>query len=517
MKTLAFFLVLLLGTPSFAYDFKDAFRDIAPEDKGVAAAYKFVRYLHKLTSESQTDKQAEKFFGAIAEGIKEFDFRKIYRSDFLADWGDDYRGIRFAGISQPGVYDFRLVPKDTDPLAIQGFGSFYLDFALKKNDQSPFGGRSYVSYLESWAATEDLSHKNILALLESCLKVLDTANLGELEARFNNRGGANGQDKPFDVIDVFRRDFPEFSKYQDPYFDWTSKAEVLVCDLTPYTQFEMNWALKMDGISAHYPNVARYLTGLKDFAQVQTILRNQQGHRLLELVMDTQLRFFTLRCWTRDGKVVPVTDTGKPVFAEEFSLTGMSGMIWSSSTSMRNNIYGLKFGTEDIRVNGAYADEPDRARFAVKVEQVGETRIWGLAYYIIPKWVIDIFIPGDLNDLVEEFSTVLEQADSGKGSMLVLDWDRTNPSDQRMHYKATTEIADNFFLRFGFDVLRERFRMSNSTGAELQALINLSLSAFMDDLEAMERENDAPVPASTGEEPVKANPYAPPVPGASRG
>ncbi len=519
MRILAFFFALLLCAPSYAYDFKDAVRDVAPEDRGAAASYKFIRYLHKLTSEGQTDEKAEEFFDFIADSIKEFDFRKLYRSDFLSDWGDGYRGIRFAGISEPGIYDFHLEDKAKDPLAIQGFGSFYLDFALKKNDKSPTGGRSYISYLESWAATEDLSHKNFLALLDGCLKVLDTANLNQLKDKSSKKVlGPGCPAKPFDVLDVFRRDFPMFSKYQEPYFDWTSNAEVKVCDFTAYTQFEMNWALKIDGIAAHYPNIARYLAGLKDFARVETVIRNHRGNRLLELVMDTQLRFFTLRCWTRDGKVLPVTDTGKPVFAEAFALKDMPGLAWSSTTSMRNNVYGLKFGTSDIRVNGAFKDSAESMSFVLKVEEVGDTDIWGLAYYVVPKWVIDLFIPGDLDDLIDEFSTVLENADCGKGSLLALDWNTKNPVDQRMHYKATSEFADNFFLRFGFNVLRERFRMSDQTGHELQALVNLSLSALMDDLENLDKKPaPQPAPPAPGEEGPKVNPYAPPVPGGGQG
>ncbi|MBW1988454.1 MAG: hypothetical protein JRI97_02805 [Deltaproteobacteria bacterium] len=478
------------------YDFADALADIAPDGQGAAAAEKFFAYLYKINSNDESDEKAEEFFSAIKNAAKEFDFRKIYKSGFLSDWGDGFRGIRFAGISSPGEYKFTLVPRETDLEEISGgFGSFITDFALRKNEKSPVGGRSFYSYLETWSTTEDLCLQNILAWFENSLKVLDPANLSRL-ARPN--GPAGDGPVSMDVLPVFKKNFPGFTKYTEPYFDWGSSVTVLEHEGIPYSRFDLYWSLKIGTVAAHYPNLARYLKGLKDFVKLRTVLTDSEGNLLVEYTMDTRERFFTFRCWTRKGKVLPMSPEGEPVFARELSLTNLSDLLFVSKTSMKNAVLGLKFETTNIRFAGRYRRTDEETLFILKTEEIPKTKVWGLAYYIVPKWVLDIFIPGDLDGLIHDFSKVMEQAGEGEGTRFVLEWDNTNPEDRRLHYRIVTEVADNFFLRFGFDVLKERFRMDKKTGAEMNAMLNLTLQALLEDLAAMQRTEEEPMGAGMG-------------------
>ncbi len=475
-------LTVFMAVNAYAYDYKDAIRETAPHGQGVDASLAFVNYLGDVLAFGEADNEAEAFFKELVNGLSHFSFEKLYNSDYFSDWPNGYRGVSFRADFQPDKYDYRMVPHDQtlkNRSELVGIGAFISEFGLRKNQDSPTAGNSYSLLFEGDAISANLSHENILRTIDNLLRISDPDNLALLVEQ------TGSPDRP--VMAQLSKDFPRFSSIDgivnlqyDPTLFWEDGEQ--------FNYFTLTLGFHKERLKELYPGLAKYMKNLVEPGYLDIKVINEKGHLLTRFQVDFKEHVVRLSHCTKQGKVVPYKirkDKITPFWEDAFTFSSLEKHNWVSHAEFFNISHGIKLKINNIVVAGDYLYNKEDMDFKITLDSLPQPEISGAVYGFIPLPIVDLFIPGTIQGLADDFAKVMTKANYGAGSYFALDWHQVDPSFWWLHWKTETEMADSFLVRTGARIIAKKYRMNEKTMEELYRFTSTSVKYFAEDLEDM--------------------------------
>ncbi len=473
--------VFFAATGLLAYGFRDAVRDASPGGTGVESTRDITALIQKIRTQSRADDKVKELLGFMWESVRRFDFRELYDSRFLSSMPDGYRGFYFTGTNLPESYDFHVTGPEEFGREIQEFGSFNARFGLKKNPDSLVGGRSFSTNLELVAQSGELALDYSLFFADGLLRVLSPDNVRDLSSAIPGGDGARG------LSAAFAMDFPELRRVLDPYVYVRTVLDRESRGGEAYSRFSVAVGVREEALARDYPLASAYLNRLRDLAEVQGTVTTTQGQVIASFALRTQQDMLVVSFLTRDGMIVPRTSEGAPVFSEAFSPGNVEDLPFRVALDMVNQAKGLVFSTEDFIVRAQLVRKKTGGNLVFRLGDVHKTQVTGRAYNIVPAWLVNLMIPSDMEQLVDDFHRVAASANNGEGSFMSFYW-ADGGRDRKLAFEAKSEIVDNFFIRFLFGALRENFETDPPTAREIHGLFTKALDALLSDLGKMKGE-----------------------------
>ncbi len=463
------------------YTFDDMVKDIVPGRKGVDAVREITRIVDRTSVRYHHDPETDDFMKFFRKVLEKFDFMKLYESNYFTDRGNGFHGLTFHGCSMNDRYLESIAPPKDGRCGLSRIWDYSTEYALKKNDACMAGGRSFIVSVNSVTATKRYSHRNAMRWAEGILKVIDTDNIRSLNAPestlYPEIGGISRK-----VINEFYRSFPKVSELFNRYSVIRSFLEVREHNGTPYTRLAFRYGYRIDNIKKDFPELGRSLANIEGFYRITMTVRNTANRTIMVIVFDTGEDALSLTLNTRRGKLLPCDEAGNPVFGEEISLTSLRDYPYRAAVEMVHNVHGLKFITDNMAVGFRYQDSPTRGSWTMKLEDVSRTRISGSYYRIIPGWMIDLFIPGNMEQLIYDVSRVMLKANDGSGSSVSFEWDTRDPDNVLLRFRAVSEFMDNYFLKYGLRVWSKKALADSRITREAKELRTRFLDAFRSDM-----------------------------------
>jgi hypothetical protein len=93
-------------------------------------------------------------------------------------------------------------------------------------------------------------------------------------------------------------------------------------------------------------------------------------------------------------------------------------------------------------------------------------------------WLIDLFIPKNMEQMIYDLSRVMLKGNDGLGSMITFEWDTRDPSNVMLHFNAVSEFMNNYFLAYGLRVWSKKTVSDDTIMDEVKALRTKFLDAF---------------------------------------
>jgi hypothetical protein len=478
---------VLVGTSRFAsaqqaapYTFGDAFSDITPDGKGRGAVADLVRLMEKADVRYLSDPKTEEFFRYFKASLEKFDFMKIWNGPYLQEQGEGHKGVRLQGCSTGDRYTVKLITDPEASCAEPHMGDYQSRYSLKINEQCVVGGRSFVVDVQSVRSWGRFSHRSFLRFAEGLLKVIDPDNLARIEAPESGFHPAVTGDARR-VVNLAHMDFPRLSALFNRYAGVRSLLTVKSHNGVRYTHLDFRYGYRSDAIKRDFPVLARSLDATKGLYRIVMTVKNARANPAMRIVFDSRDDALEISLVTRQGKIVPVDEKGSPLPDEAITPSEISGISYFADIFMEHNVHGLVFTTKAVRVDFGFSDTPAEGIWRMKLGDVSPTRISGLYYDIIPPWIIDAFIPRNMEGLISDLGKVMLQAEGGQGSTVVFRWDTRDPENVRQHFRATSEFMDNYFMRYGLRVWTKSTVANKNLTAEIQALTSKVLEALKTD------------------------------------
>lgn len=464
-----------------AYTFDDVVKDIVPGRKGIEAVKEIAQIIDRTSVRYEHDQETKDFLAFFKKVLGNFDFMKLYESKYLTETGNGFRVIRFSGCSMDGRYLESINAPHNGRCGLSRIWDYSTEYALKKNDVSIAGGRSFIVSVDSVTATKRYSHRNAMRYTEGLLKVIDPDNLQNLAAPESAlHPEISGISRK--VINEFNRSFPRISELFNRYSIIRSFLEVRTYNGIPYTRLALRYGYRIKNLTQEYPELGKSLANIEGLYRITMTVKNSRNHTIMAVVFDSREDALTLTLDTRKGKLVPFDDAGNPVFADELSLTAVRDYSYRAVYEMVHDVHGLKFTTDNMVVSFNYQDAPARGAWTMKLEEVSKTRISGSYYHIIPGWMINLFIPRNMEQLIYDMSRVMVKANGGSGSMASFEWDTRDPNNVILRFRAVSEFVDNYFMRYGLRVWSKKTMSDEGMMREIKGLRAKFIQAFRADM-----------------------------------
>ena len=465
-----------------AYTFDDVVRDIVPGRKGAAAVREIAGLLEKTSIQVKSDQETEKFIKFFTKTLEQFDFMKLYKNPYFKDEGNGFRGVTFQGCNRDDYYNVNIVTSPDSKCEVSRIWDYSTRYSLKKNDKPARGKRSFVVSVNSITATGKYSHRNGLAFIAGLLRVIDPVNIRSLNApECRLHAGIQGDGRK--IVNEFYRSFPRVSEFFDRYAIIRSLGSIQNYRGVPYTRCDIRYGYRLDTLKKDFPRLEKSLRDIEELYRLSFKFKNNGGHTIIELVFDSRNDVLCCSFYTRHGRFIPFDEAGNPVFNEEIDPATVKEFSYIAVMDMLHNVHGLKFRTDNVVFRMNLSATPKKGSLKIRLEDVQKTAISGSLYHFIPKWLIDLFVPSNMEQLIYDFSQVMVTANEGEGTVASFEWNTADPGNVLLNFRAASEFIDNYFIRYGLKIWSKKVRSDNPLSLEVRKLTEQLLGAFKADLE----------------------------------
>ncbi len=482
--------ILIFSTSALAYNFDDVNREFIPTGKEMQSMVNIMNFYVKL----QRDERAIEFFSFMRDCMEDFDFDEIYESSYLTPIDNGYHSLWFYGHNKPEFYELELPPTQKKQKQIKNSGDYIAELGLRKNDATLLGRyRSFSAYIKSETAWKDFSIRNVIFLLEGFAKVFDPTNIEKLNAPDSPLLKQLEKDAPVvyanissdlrKVLNEYYKTNPNHSNFIYRYFVPTAPLEVFKIkkyNTIPYTHIKAKLPFNIELIERDFPDLADYMEDLRENFRVSVVLRTTTGNTLLKAVINSTVSM-DLEIYTRLGKVVPFDSNGTPIFSEEFLGSKLKNYKCIAALGMMIKQFGLQVDM-DIICDGEYKSNSSKTIMGGKITDSKST-ISGNFLGFIPPAVINVLMPGNMDQLMSDYFEVLIKANNGEGSIGKFEWDTKKSNNVISYFDASTELLDCFLIRFGMKMVLSRFVKDEESRDQLEVFLKDFVMTWLTDIQ----------------------------------
>ncbi len=473
------FLILFLlisGSLSATFSLKQIPDSIGPDGRNISR--QFFQFLKTVVIKNKYDGRALGFHKYLDRSLERFELKNLYNSEYMQRDNNGQHFVTYRGRYALDGYKVSLETIRMKEVPIPNFGDFSAEFALKHNPNPTYGGNSYVGNLDILTHMGPFTHKYGLNAMDSGLHFLDSNNLKSISAP-----PAPGFRKVKDpearkAIDDFTASFPALAKFMNYYFGLDSLLKVQHEGKLPgVTAFTFEGNIEQT-LMRDFASLGDYLDDIKYLGFIKIRFTNLQGRSLGEFAIESKTREIRFKFFTQNGKVIPYDTKGNFYPQDAFTLGSLSEFPFIAKVSVEANLYGLVLENDDIQLLGRFSNTANSGVLNLKLTKIQEFEVSGVFGYFAPSWAINLFIPGNLQSIIHEFTETLVKANDGKGTSIVLRWDR-DTSKTLMKTHIETEFLDNFFIRFGLKIWNHRVLPDEDAKDDIRAVLSRTIDLIL--------------------------------------
>jgi len=454
----------------FSFSFNDIiFLLHKDKKKSLQIAQKGIAFFNKISNHLIFSKKTNKFFIFLRQSFEEFDFNQLYNSNYFSFKQKGYKKIIFTGKQDKKSYKVSLSDKSYEREQIIHLGDFVSEFGLKKNNSSIVKEPSFSGYFKLKSNTQEFNYKKSIQFIEMLQQIIDNENIKKLNAK-ESILYPNIKKESKKVINDFSIAFPRFANLLYQYTHLSSLLKIAKYNNKTYTKLIFKGKLKLNILKQKYTELYEYLDDLDDLMRFRMVIVDEHWNKLMTFIIDSKNKEIIWMVNTKNNKVIPEDWQGRPVFKHQFALSKLIKKRFYLSTNIHINIYGLKFDTQDIKIKSIYQNIKNKGSFFFKIHQFPKIKVSGYFWHIIPTWLIDLFIPGNIDILINKFTKVLQYGNNGQGSFMKVNWFIQNQTKSIINLYGKTELLDNRFIRIAMKIFNRRFLPNEKAFLELRLL-----------------------------------------------
>ena len=449
----------------------------------------FLSWAEHVLQPATYDERTKEFHTFLSQSFKKFQFKKIYESKYLSAQSNGFKKITFSHKYLGNGYFTKITSQSIQQMAASRFGDAISEYALKKNQKSNLqegtfsDSNTFSAYLKSKSNIGSFSDKTFLLLAQKLLDIISPENIDNLPQQSRKKFYANLKtNNNRKVLDAFYKNYPHFSNYLQKYTSLSRLVYSKKYKGQTLTAFDLRGRLSDFFLYNDYPYAATYLRDLKPLGKLHVYFYTNEGKRFMELHLDSRKLSCNLRFYTLGGKLVPYLSSKQLFLEKSFSLDSLKNFYFPIHVSFKGNIYGLSFTNNNIWLRASYTNKKQHSSLKVKIASIPKTKVSGGFSYVIPSWLIDIMIPGNMEELIHSVTTVLVNANGKRGSFVKTHFYRQK--NTQIHANLETEFLDNFFIRFGVKVWNYRILPSDAAEKDIVKFVSKLLEKLRQDLKS---------------------------------
>jgi hypothetical protein len=236
--------------------------------------------------------------------------------------------------------------------------------------------------------------------------------------------------------------------------------------------------LEPDRLEEDYPDLADFLAGLGPIIKGSVRFMDAEGREWLHLGLDTEQLALTIEGRLHDGHLVPVRDG-------QVFLDAVPADDYTAQLEVHFNINGVRVSLRDWAFPTTFRSLPDGVQWSIRTTQAPRVEIIGAAFGVLPAWAIDVVIPGNMQELTEEFVGVACEGNAGQGVRTFLDVRQASQDGPgTLALMASLELFNSRLLQIAASIAGQKFWPNDDAQDDLMRLLSDGLGHVEGDLDA---------------------------------
>ena len=411
--------------------------------------------------------------------ITSLDVANIY--DFLpySDSEGLWRTIGVRGQSDLNAYRLKLVDPDieewrdsstADYTGITGiqdyFGDLGFDIFIR-----PVRKDTYKFLTEARLYLDDLPAANVMRVIDGMLTTTWTY-AAAAENHPTDTIEENAPDRQaLKILNGISNDFPDLFRITSSYCN----IENIVSANNKYAgnslEFNIRIRLNRDALSKHYPELGKLLKKWREIVKFRARIFDRHDRLMGRLELDSINNLFSMQFRILGDRFLPMSTNGILKTNNGLSLTGAGVTVFKMICDIHLNIVGmqLKIDTLPIVLNYRYSDSGPHFE-ARLVQPTQKIEASGSVYGVIPVWMVDLLIPSNVQEIMNDFFQTLAKGNDGNGSVVRIYSFPEQTSKQSFLLSTDAEVLANGALKLGFNLQRKFFAMPPELRVEIRAV-----------------------------------------------
>lgn len=272
----------------------------------------------------------------------------------------------------------------------------------------------------------------------------------------------------FDAYPALSRAFSQFGQLEDVR---TSEAR------EGYRHVTVRMRGSPDRLKQKHAPFAKHMARLGKIARIDGRWVDARNRTLMKWVLDSQTLVFTLECYIKDGLLLPTS--GKLVHADA-GVDPMSDALRHTRAYLqaRVQLFGITMTLRQLKLNLSYRPQETYATMKASVNSVPKVSVEGAT-----AGLIDVFIPGNIQSLTEDFFRRAVSGNEGKGITLgVVLGSENREAGGVLEGDVALDALDSRLVKMGVGMVNERVLPSGEVLEDGKKLVAELHDAFMRDL-----------------------------------
>jgi hypothetical protein len=208
-------------------------------------------------------------------------------------------------------------------------------------------------------------------------------------------------------------------------------------------------------------------------------LFDEQSRPLGTLAFDGDKYLLSMRFKTQKGRFLVLKENPRKAKESGVDLTVPGHQRFYMIQTFRLNIAGLKLNIEALKVNLDYYYDDNTANVTAELRQTPqEITADGLILGFLPIWLIDFFIPSNIEDMTQEFFQTLASGNDGDGFSIMYGSIPKESLSGNLWLLTDGEVMSNGTIKFGFNLQRQMVRNKDKLLEDIRVFAQQLWKAF---------------------------------------
>lgn len=458
-------------------------------DLAIARMHEMADLNRAVFGSMEFHQQTQSFVDEMWDNLESFNLSHFYA--MLPEQSGDWRQLRVYGARAGNQYVVGPDPKTIGPEGVpDSLGDVSVSVQAKKIDGKL--GDHYLMRGSMEMGVGDMRWPSIQgAAVETFRVVVDGAP--SFKAQDNQSVAQRYRDQVIrmspklgsedvDIIAPLWASFPAM---------WTllsrlgSIEDVVYHDLNkPYRQLNIAFVIEPERMKAFYPNIVGHLQSMNRLFRGSFRLEDERGE-LFTAELDSRTLRGSFQAFIADGRILPIK--GNQVVLDAAPIDDNKPWNFTAHMSSTMTILGVVTHLDNAKARVQFMSTEDGAKLVGQLSDVPDVRVQGNALGFMPTSMIDVVLPKDIDEIIEEFLAVACKGNEGKGILLGAQFEQSKTgAGSKLTFKTAFEGLDNFFVRIGMGIVNDRVLPDKSASDEINRLIFETQEAFASDLKEFE-------------------------------
>jgi len=252
----------------------------------------------------------------------------------------------------------------------------------------------------------------------------------------------------------------------------------------PYRRLKMSFSIDPARMRITYPHIVAHLQSMKRLFKGSMRVQDERG-QLFSAQLDTAALHGSFEAVIANGQIVPVQ--GEQVVLDSTVTNASTPHHYTALMDSTMTILGVVTHIENAKASVSLSAADNGATLQWQMNEVPTVKVQGNAFGILPTAMIDVMMPRNLNQIVEEFMTVACKGNEGNGMLMGAHFQgATGSTTSRLTLNTAFEGLDNIFVRIGMGIVNDRMLPDPRVAAEIDQLFYDTQLAFASDLDGFE-------------------------------